>query len=161
MNVDSEITKVFTGGEFMKLFFKILVTIGTAFSFSAFADGSARDPSLSKKDVLSCVVPNGADPSQVSLLISVHYDTSADFVIASVTEKGLIYRMFTQMGKGEVDDNLSKGELVLMLLEESYSQDAGVVRNAGLAIIDASQDGTYSGLLVAHRNVYPLTCTKN
>lgn len=141
----------------MKMLLGLLATV----SFSLLAHAETPAPAASQKDVLSCMVANSGGQPQVSLIVSVHYDTSADFVIVSVSDKGQVYRMFTQMNKGEVDANLAQGSLALVLLDDTFSQDAGVIRNAGLAVVNQGANGGFSGLLIAHSNIYPLTCKKN
>lgn len=141
------------------------MTIGlliSAFAFSAFADTTAPAPApAGPKDVLSCQVAVAGAQPQVSVTMTLQGDVSADFLIVTINDKGQTFRMFTQMAKGEVDAKLSQGGLVLMLLEDTFTQDAGVIRNAGIAVVNLDEQGMFSGLLMAHSNIYPITCKKN
>lgn len=138
----------------MKMILAFLMTATASLALAA-------DPAPTSKDILACTVADGAAQPQVSVLVTVHFDASADFVIASINDKGQTFRMFTQAGKGEVEASLAQGSVVFMLLDENFSQDAGVIRNSGVMVVNAGNDGSLSGLLVAHSNIYPLTCKAN
>lgn len=106
------------------------------------------------KNVLSCATSDGA----VSMMLTVHADTAADFLILSITDKEQSFRMFNQVTKGDVETNLATGSLLYMLLDENFSQDGGVVRNAGVFVVNTGADGAMSGLLMAHSNIYQIAC---
>lgn len=132
----------------MKIIF-VLFTAAIAFTgASAFAQG---------REVLDCKVPVQTGVSSVLLKVSVYNETSQDFVVLDVTDTGGAFQMFAQMKPGEFAAAIQRGELGALVVEENVSQDAGVIRNAGLIML--SQSGTgFEGLLSAHGNLYPLAC---
>lgn len=126
---------------------------------SAFAQAQAD--SSSAKHLFACSIANGTEAPAVNLSLSLIQDADADFLVVDVNDKGTEFRMFAQGSKGEVESGITQGALVFLLFEESLEQDAGVVRNAGLIVLQKADATSFSGLLSARGNLYPLTCAMN
>lgn len=109
------------------------------------------------KEVLGCQVPNQGGASQVSLNMSVYLDSSQDFVVVDVNDKGTTFQMFNQLQAGELANAVQAGQIGFLLAEEGVGQDAGVLRNAGFIILSKNQTG-FEGFLSAKGNIYPLEC---
>ena len=110
--------------------------------------------------VLDCVVPNeGAAPS-VTLTVDVQEESSADFLTISLNDGNDSGVLFTQLEKGDVRAGLDAGQLGTLVLEEDFGVDNGVIRHSGLFIVSVEQDGSFSGLLSAKGNIYPLACSR-
>ncbi|MBX2988516.1 MAG: hypothetical protein KF802_11530 [Bdellovibrionaceae bacterium] len=133
------------------------------FAFVAVAALLVNAPAVAKaadvKEVMTCTVPNGNAASQVSASIVLQAEASADYVIVNVNDKGQNFRLFTQTDKGDVAQSIEKGSLGFLLLQENFTQDAGVIRNAGFLVISKRDTGAFEGLMGARSNIYPLTCT--
>jgi hypothetical protein len=111
------------------------------------------------RDVMACIVPVQNGPSQVSMMVRVSTDNNGDFVVVSVNDRGLAYNLFSQLDRGEVASSITEGRLGILLLEETFRQDSGVIRNAGFAIISKGENNQFSGFVSAKSNIYPVNCT--
>jgi hypothetical protein len=110
------------------------------------------------REVLDCTVPVQNGQPTVSLTLSISYESASDFVVVTLNEAGQTTSLFTQMGKGEFDSSLAAGQLGFLLLEEGFSQESGVIRNAGFFLAAKGETGEITGFLSAKGNVYPLAC---
>lgn len=107
--------------------------------------------------LLACQVPNS---TSVSLNVSLADDQQVDFVTVVLAEKTKQALFFSQMDKGEVQNQLNNGFLNLLALTEQSSQVDGVIVNTGFLGLSKDTDGTFGGFLAAKGNIYPLTCTR-
>lgn len=112
---------------------------------SAFADTT----------IFKCVVPNS---TSASLQIDLADDQSADFVMVSLSEKSGGSTFFSQEDKGTVDAQLKNGFFQILALTEKSGQEDGVIVNTGILSLSKEADGSFSGLLAAKGNIYPLSC---
>lgn len=110
--------------------------------------------------LFNCVVPSNTN--SVTLTVTKADDTSVDYVIASLNEKSGSSDFFNQMDPGTVDAQLANGFLQMLALTERSAQDPndGVITNTGFLTLNAEKDGSFSGILFAKGNIYPLACTK-
>lgn len=138
---------------------KLLVLAAALFAAAPVLADNATTPAPSAaKEVLTCTVQSSTGSPQVSLNVSVQSDTSADFIVVGLNDKGTVSRLFTQADKDTVSKGMAAGSLGFLLLEENFTSENGVIRNAGFAIFTKGENG-YTGLLSAKGNLYPLTCT--
>lgn len=110
--------------------------------------------------LFKCVVPSNTN--SVTLEVVKSDDKSVDFVTVFLTEKSNSAVFFNQMDPGTVDAQLKNGYLQMLALTDTSAQDPndGVIKNTGFLSIQAENDGSFSGLLLASGNIYPLSCTK-
>ena len=142
---------------------KTVLSIVSALALSMLASPSyAEENELDMTVVMSCTVPvENAEPI-VSLSVLVQSDSASDFVIVQVTENSETFLLFSQLEQGEVAQQMADGGLTSLLLQEDFSSDSGVIRNAGVisvAFEAGAEAGT--GLMAARGHLYPLSCTKN
>lgn len=134
--------------------------VGSLLAAALLVIGSSAFAAGEPKEVLACSVAaaDGAQ-AQVTLTVGVVADAAADFMVLNIDDKGTAFRMFAQMEKGEMEQSLASGSLVSLLFEDGMQQDAGVIRNAGLIVVQrGATPEAFSGLLSARGNLYPLTC---
>lgn len=110
--------------------------------------------------VLDCVVPNDGAAPVVTLTVDVQEETSADFLTVNLNDGANSGVLFTQLEKGDVRAGLDAGGLGTLVLAEDFGVDNGVIRNSGLLMVSAEQDGSFSGFLSAKGNIYPLACSR-
>jgi hypothetical protein len=131
-------------------------------SVSAFAGEVAAEPTAAPSTKLNCQVPNDQGASVVALEISKAADTSVDFVTFTLTSPNVkAVTLFTQMEPGTYEKQISGGQLGTLVLQENAAQENGVVKNAGFIVLNKEADGTFSGMMAALSNIYPLTCSVN
>lgn len=111
------------------------------------------------KDVFACQVPVQNGSVQVTLNLSAYFETSQDFVVVDVNDKGTAFQMFNELKPGELNASIQQGEVGFLLAEANVGEDAGVLRNAGFIMLSKGQNGGFEGLLSARGNIYPLACT--
>lgn len=126
----------------------IVIALGLL-SASAFADTT----------LFNCSIPSQKNTAK--LKINLIEDQSADFLTVDLVEKSGTTQFYNQMNKGDATLSVEKGFLqILALTEKSSQNDEGIVLNSGFLALFKGEDETFTGLLAAKGNIYPLSCTK-
>jgi hypothetical protein len=107
---------------------------------------------------LDCVVPVQNAPPSVRLDVSLSNDTSVDFITVTVIGVKSKDVLFTQIDKGSLDSQLKAGAVSIMVIQEGFAQEAGVIKKAGALNLQKTEDGRFSGVMLAMANIYPLSC---
>lgn len=107
---------------------------------------------------LSCVVPVEGAASLVNLDVTVSTEESVDFVMLTLTGPNTNEILFTQMEKGSFSEGLASGNVTMMIIQEGFAQEAGVLKKAGIFSVSKNTDGSYQGIMAALGNLYPLAC---
>lgn len=111
-------------------------------------------------EIMSCIVQVQGQEPQIHVSVVVQSETSADFVMLTLTDKTETTLFFTQLEKGEVARNLAQGSFTGMMLQENFSVDAGAIRNSGIFTVSFANGGG-QGLFAAKGHIYPLACALN
>jgi hypothetical protein len=131
------------------LFLSVLLIAGAAM---------AADPVAATPTKLSCEIPVQTGTPTVKLEMSLGADTSVDFLTLTLTGTAKTETLFMQMEKGTFAKGLQDGQFSTLVLQEGFSQEAGVYKNAGIIALDKKTDGTFGGMMAAMGNIYPLSC---
>lgn len=140
---------------------KMIFALMAFVSLNAFAQEAptpAPAPVPTSRNVLNCVVPVQTGNPSTSMILTLGADLSADFILLNITDGTNKAQLFSQMEKGELSRDLAKGSVSMLMLQESYSQQGGVIRNAGFFAVSKDENGAFRGFLSAMGNLYPLSC---
>ena len=139
----------------MKSLLIALLIGGTAMA----ADTTTPAPAPVAAPHLSCAVPIENGTATVKLEVTLGTDASIDFVTLALTGPGTATAtFFMQMDKGAFGKSLQQGSFQTLLLQEAFAVNEGVYEKAGLISVNKEADGTYTGLMAALGNIYPLAC---
>lgn len=108
--------------------------------------------------LMDCTVPTDTQ-APVTLSISLTKETSADYVMMTLTESATAsYTLFSQAEPGSVEQSLTAGNLNLMVLGEGFGLENGVIKDAGILSLSKDSSGAIEGMLLIKGNIYQLSC---
>jgi hypothetical protein len=141
---------------------KVIASILVLISLVAQADHQpvleSEEASITNIGKLNCVVPIQDAAPVVSLEVALANDTSVDFVTLTLTSPTSKEILFMQLEKGALETQMAAGAVSMMVIQEGFGQENGVIKKAGLLNLQKDEAGNFGGILLAMGNIYPLAC---
>lgn len=136
---------------------KLLIVLVVLCSVSASAIGK-MDDTVVITELFHCLVP--VEGATASMVVAKVDDPEVDFIWISFMEAQKETLYFSQMEKGDIDEQLSKGAFDAVMMTEDTRVENGVIYNAGYFHMQAIAEGSkkYESLVFVNDNIYPMAC---